>query len=91
MIYGRCSRLRAVRLNRARRLLDSPSNRCGSMNTAVTFAGQIQSWLADLGDGGGVEDGWRGGVTDCPAVFLMCSQPAFLLVLVCARVCLNAI
>lgn len=61
VIYGRCSRLRAARLNRARRLLHSPSNRCGSMNTAVTFAGQIQSWLADLGDGGGLEDGWRGG------------------------------
>lgn len=59
MIYGRCSRLRAASLNRAQPV-HSPSNRCGSMDTAITFAGQIQSWLADLGDGGWVEDERRG-------------------------------
>lgn len=51
VIYRRCLRLRAARLNRAR-LVDSPLNRCGSMDTAITFAGQIQSWLADLGEAG---------------------------------------
>lgn len=85
VIYGRCSRLRAARLNRAQ-LEDSPSNRCGSMDTAITFAGQIQSWLADLGDGGGVEDGWAGYRLSCsPLDVLTACIPACSGAFVCVR------